>query len=1106
MRRLLEWLIVNTPAMNLIMILVIVAGLFSATQLRRETFPEFDIEMIFITVPYPGATPSEIETLICQKVEEAVQSLEGIKKVYSSSNEGSGMIMLELRSDVKNIDRVLNEVRDAVERIPSFPPQIERPIVQRAKMQETIIQIGVLGTGGNDDKSMLELRSVAENLRDELVQRPTISMVTLTGTKDYQIDVEIPEHVLRAYNLSLNDVARTIAAQNVQSPGGTIRAPSQEVNVRTDNRRYDADGIGKLPLITQRDGSVLNLEDIAYIRDEFADGDAFATVYTPDVDGEPNAETGKLPAHPVIALSVWRNTNEDLLKMVDDVKQFVDEKNASGELPEGYRLITWGDQSLEVRGRLNLILSNGLQGFILVFVMLALFLDIKLAFWVSIGIPFSICFASIFMYTQDQTLNMISMFGVFMAIGIIVDDSIVTGENIYAHRKMGKNYIQAAIDGAVEVLPSVTASVMTTMIAFLPLAFVAGIMGKIIFVVPLVIITMLISSLGECFSILPCHLSHKTNLFFRAMHGYFYIIAWVLLPLKFANKYASSAMDYVVEHWYVPSLERVLRWRMVFITAAICILVITVASIQTGTVPYVNMPKMDASMINATLEFPNGTPSEVTDRWTQHLENTFWETIGRLEEERGEKLAVRSFRVVGTSIISRGRGGGSGSGNTGHAGGVQIELVEGSERGITSMEIVNHWRQAVGTIPGADNFNITSQMFGPPGSGIECLLVARTSSDPKQTETAVKQLEAAVEELKEELNTRKGVYDVADSDLPGKWEFKANVKERARSMGITNEKLNETLRAIYYGAESQRLQRGRHEVKLMVCYPREDRKSFSDFNDIRVRVEGKEYPITELADIKVERGYTTITRRNQMRSITVTADIDEYEANAKAIVNNLKGDFLPKLFEKYPAVSIVWEGHEEMEAESNASLGFNFVVAMFAMFILLAFEFRSYFQPFMIMAIIPFGLVGAVIGHLVTGVEFGAMSVFGLIALSGIIVNDSIVLTDFINARIRAGMPIKETLLECGARRFRPIFLTSVTTLGGLAPIILETSFQAKMLIPMAMSLAGGVATALVLVLFLMPVLYSYYIDLLKLFGIDIHRVLEPDIDLPEETAPQPVV
>lgn len=1073
MKNLLRWAISNTPAMNVLMMTVLGIGFFCAINLRRETFPDFDLEFVMVTVPFPGSTPEEVEEGICQKIEEAVRTVEGIKKITSTSSEGAGSVLIELRSDVPDIDRTLNEIRSEVDRIPSFPELAEDPIVQRIAMQETIIYVGVSGPEEiHTPEDEIALRDMAEKVRDDLLDLPAISQVSLVGSKAYQIDIEIPEETLRSHGLSLSKVAQIVRNENVKQPGGTIRARSQEVNVRTDNRRYFGPEIATLPVVTKPDGSVLTLQDLGYVRDQFADAAAQTLI-----DRKPG-----------LAISVMRNTNEDLLEMVDQVKEYV----TTTKLPGGYSLTTWGDRSIEIRGRLELLFWNGLQGLLIVFILLTLFLDIRLAFWVAMGIPFAVFATSACLEFSGNTLNMMSTFAIIMALGIVVDDAIVVGENIFTHRKLGKPYLQAAVDGTSEVLPSVGASVATTVIAFVPLMFVAGIMGKFIFVLPVVMIAMLMSSLFECIFILPCHLAHHDSGLFRTMGVVFYVFSWILTPVHWCNRVASNGMDWFIQNIYAPALRTVLRWRSVFLAGMVGVLILGYTVIHSGIVPFVFFPKIDSNSINATVTFPNGTPEEVTDRWTKKIEDGFW-TVAQRYEEQGTPVALRSFRLIGTKLESRSRGLSSGlTGGNGHQGSVNVELIDGNDRAIGSAEVVRAWREEVGPIPGAEELAFAVDQRGPGGGAIEFNLLAKKEDTDN--------LQEAVDRCKARLAEYPGLFDLADSDTPGKWEFRLRIKEEAYSMGIRPSELAETIRNTYYGSEVMRIQRGRHEVKIMVCYPRDYRRSLVNFNEIRIQTaDGAQLPITELVDIEVVRGYTNINRQDQKRSITITADIDENTANADLIIQELKEDFLPKLFAELPGVSVSWEGQQESRDESFGSMIKGFLIALLAMFVLLSMEFRSYVQPIMILLIIPFGAVGAIGGHFLMGYPLCFFSAFGLVALSGIVVNDSIVLIDFTNSLVREGMDPHRAVFEAGTRRFRPVVLTSTTTVGGLLPILMETSFQAQMLIPVAISIGFGVLFAMVLVLFMVPVFYSLLAQTLALLGFEMRAQL-----IEEEWTPEP--
>lgn len=1063
MKRFLRWSISNSPAMNIIMTMVIGVGLFCCIQLRRETFPEFDLEMISISVPFPGATPEEVEEGICQKIEEELSSIDYVKKMTSTASEGAGSVMLELSSNVPDVDRTLNEVRTAVERIPSFPELAEKPVVQRAKMQEMIIQVAVLGPDDDSPDAELAMRELTEEIRDELLLLPSISNVSLVGAKDYQIDIEIPESTLRSHGLSLQEVSRIVQNENIKTPGGTLRASSEEINIRTDNRRYHGDEIAELPIIAQEDGSVLRLEDLGYVRDQFVD--------TPG--------RTYINRKPAFVLGVQRNTSEDLLKMVDEVNEYV----ASRDVPAGYEMITLNDRSTEVRDRLSLLFDNGLQGLLIVFLLLAIFLEIRLAFWVAMGIPFAIFVTGGWLEFTGGTLNMMSTFAIIMALGIVVDDAIVVGENIFAHRQKGSPLLKAAVDGTAEVLPSVAASVTTTVIAFSPLLFVSGMMGKFIAVIPVAIIAMLLGSLFECLFILPCHLSHQDSAVFRVIGVVFYIFRPFLWLMQWINRQADRALMWFIKRCYTPALHFVLRWRAPFLVSIVGLLAVGLMCVRSGIVPFVFFPKIDANQIQMSVSFPNGTPSAITEKWTRHAEDVFWDIAEGYEAE-GQALASSSLRAVGMSVSSRGRDlGGSLGGGQGHKGSVTIELVSGDDRTVSSMDVVQQWRKAVGVIPGAEEVKFQTQGKGPGGADIEITFLA----DKKHDE----QLQTMVELCKKQLAEYPGVTDIADSDMPGKWEYRIRVKEEAFAMGVRPMDLANTIRATYFGAESMRIQRGRHEVKVMVCYPRDERNRLASLEDIRIQTaDGSQRPLTEIADIEVVRGYTSITRHNRLRSITVQASVDDAVGNSAEIVAELKNEFLPKQRAEMPGVSVLWQGRQEQQKESFGSMFLGFMIALLGMYTLLAMEFRSYVQPLLVLVIIPFGAIGAIAGHALMGHPISFFSVFGLVALSGIVVNDSIVLIDFINHNIESGNDATHAVCEAGKRRFRPVMLTSATTIGGLLPILAETSLQAQMLIPMAISIAFGVMFATVLVLFMMPVLYSLYAHALAILRIDIRNVL----------------
>lgn len=1055
MRSIIRASIANHSALNLCMVTIMAVGWYCLSSMHRESFPEFDLDRILVTVPYPGAAPQEVEQGIGQKIEEAVRSIEGIKKVTTVAQEGACNVVLELITGGRSPDRVMDEVRSEVDRIPSFPLEAEEPQITLVTNRRPSIRVGVIAPESfvSDDQKLtaeqeLQLREVAETVRDGLLEMPSVAQVDFLAARNYQIDIEIPEDSLRSHGLTLRRAAEIIRRENRELPAGSIRSQSQEVLLRGNNRRTEGEDLAELPLVSEPGGGVLTVGDLGIVRDEFTDSTAL------------NVINGK----PALALSVQRSTSQDLFVMIDAVTQFVED----AKLPAGYQLMTWSDESVEVRGRLNLLVENGLQGLVIVFVLLLLFLDPKLAFWVALGIPFALLASGIFLYLTGQTLNQISMFAFVMALGIVVDDAIVVGENIFAHRQMGKSYYQSAVDGTLEVVPSVTTAVLTTVVAFAPLLFVSGTMGKFTAVMPAAIIAMLLVSLVECVTILPCHLAFPNSALFQFFEVVLYAFRWVLSLACIGNRLATRSLDMYIRKIYQPSLNWSLNNRSVVAGGCVAALFLTGGLYRSGALKFSLFPRVDGNTLSATITFPDGTPESVTMAATQKIEDAFWETADEFQQ-RGKPIAKNSFRVVGAAVQGAAPGGSSmPSGGGGHKGSVEIELVKAEDRGVHSREIVSLWREHLGSIAGTEELSLGTRSFGPGGTPIEFKLLGPSS--------AIQSLEAAVEKCKEKLAEYPGVYDIKDDSVPGKWEYRFRIKPEAFAMGVRTADLAETVRAAYYGEEVMRVQRGRHEVKIMVTHPREHRRLLANFDEIRVRLEdGIERPITELAEIDVVRAYSEINRIDQSRSITVSANLDENIGNADEIVADLQANFMPGVEQEFKDVRVRWEGQQEQRMESMGSLFIGFAVSLLCMYVLLAIEFKSSVQPALVMLIIPFGTLGAMIGHVLMDIPLTLFSFYGIIALTGIVVNDSIVLIDFINSRVRSGMSIDQALHESGSRRFRPVLLTTITTIGGLIPILLETSIQAQILIPMATSIAFGELFATVVVLYLVPVSYSLY-------------------------------
>ena len=1087
MRSVIRWAIKNSPAMNTFLIASMIVGTVSMIIMRREVFPNFALEIVLIAVPFPGATPAETEEGICQKIESAVANLDGVKKMTSVAQENSGFVILELNNDVKDVQKVLNDVRSAIDQISTFPPNAEDPEIKQIVFRAPAVSVGVLGPHRARPPTLeeeTELRELAEEIRAEILELravppsslprrmfsslfqakgPAISSAEIVAARPYEISVEVSEDNLRQYGLSLQGVAQMIRDQNADTPGGTMETASQEMLLRGNNKREVGTEIAKLPLKTPPgNGEPITVGDVGTIIDGFEESASVHTI---------NSRNG-------LVIRIAKTAEEDLFTVIEAVNNYVENR----AMPVGYSLTRWGDISVDVRDRMELLVRNGSQGLLFVFIVLAIFLDLRLAFWVAMGIPISILGAGFVLLFTGQTLNMLSMFAFLMALGIVVDDAIVIGENIFAKRQEGMDYVKAAIEGTTEVLPAVCASVVTTIIAFLPLMYVTGVMGKFIAIMPVAVIAMLVISLIESTFILPAHLAHENNLFMKMIGLVLYVFKPLISVFKIVNKSASSMMDWAIEKFYQPLLFWSLRNKRIVLATVTAGLLFSAGLVASGIAPMSLMPNIDGREVNAIVTFPNGSPREFSIKAVDELEAAFRRVDQRIKQETGKSVVKNFYRRIGE--VGNNNLGPTAVTSGSHVGSVEVQLTSASDRTYTTDDLNNLWRQELPKISGAETLKFDKPAMGPSGAAIEFKLLA----DDK----GVKHLDAVTEECKKYLASRLGVTDIEDDSQLGKVEQVLRLNELGRSLGLNETTLASTIRAGYFGEEVMRLQRGRHEVKLMVRYPREARNNMEDFEQIRIRDNaGVERPLLEVADVRYQRAFSEINRLDQRRSVTVSANVDREKANASEIIAEMKSTVIPELIdsyrEKYGAnLSVNWEGEQAQNEESMASMAAGFVVALLCMFVLLTLVFRSYVQPAIILAIIPFGWLGAILGHVLIGIDLTLFSFFGLIALTGVVVNDSIVLVDFINRRIQEGMPVFDALMSAGKRRFRPIMLTSFTTVAGLFPMLLETSLQAQVLIPMAASLIFGLITGTLLILILVPVFYHVYASILGMLGISL--------------------
>lgn len=1043
MKSAIRWAVDNAPATNTMVVAILLLGSACAVAMQREFWPYSNLDVVQVSVEYRGASPEEVEDGICQRIEESVRSVTGVRRITSVAREGLGLVSIELEAEVSEADvqEILGEIRSRVDGIPSFPALAEKAIVQRQQPRTTALNIGVIGPDDDSIPSDLALRELAEKIRDEVLLTDEVSQAEVVGVPRYQIDVEISEDILRQYNLTLTDVANILKAENIEVPGGTMKTASQDILLRGSNRQTTGKSIALIPLITDENGVVLTVGDLGRVRDEFTDDSAIS----------------RINGRPGLAIEISTTSTEDIINVGRSVQQFV----ADYEMPEGYELICFRDRTDDVEARLMLLIKNGWQGLLLVFVLLTLFLELRLAIWVSMGIPLSIAGACAVMYFTGQTFNMTSMFAFLIALGIMVDDAIVIGENIYVHRSMGKSLSQAAIDGTIEVMPSVVTSVLTTILAFLPMLFMTGRLARFTEVLPFAVIAILLFSLGEALTVLPSHLAHSDGpllKFIKWLFGPFRILA---VAIQAVNKQVAILLEGFIEKLYLPSLKFSIRFPMFIVCGAIAFLMVAVGVVRSGIVPYIVLPQIDSNFCTVIIAFPDGTPEHITDAATKRLEDA----VRKVNQETiDQRLTSNTDGVVSAIHRSVGYGastdGDVSSGS--HVGSLTVQLIDVGDREITSQEMVKRWRKVAGNFLGADMVSFGSGPRGIGGLPIEFSLLARSEDIPA--------LEIAVQKCVDQLEKYPGVHDVTAGGRPGKWEYRLKIKDEAKAMGVSLAELSSTVRAAYYGEEAMRLQRGRHEVELRVRYPQEQRESLADFDEIRVLdPAGNERPLTELADIETERSYSAIHRLDQMRSITITADVDEKVANAFQVTADFQNTMMPQLAAQFPNLRILWEGQQEQTNESMSSMMYGFIAVMIGMYLLFTIEFKSYLQPLLVLSIIPFGACGAIFGHVIQGLPFTLFSIYGLVALSGIVVNDSIVLIDFINRRIADGLSLEDAIIDAGRRRCRPVLLTSLTTIGGMFPILMETSRQAQVLIPMATSLSFGLIFGTALVLILAP-------------------------------------
>ncbi len=1049
----LAWFAGHHVAANLLMVGILVAGALSLFQTKLEVFPEFDTDTINIQVPYRGATPAEAEEGVCIRVEEAIASIEGIKRLRSAAMEGLGTVTVELYENADD-QEVLDDIKAAVDRIETFPEETEKPVVAMADTRRRVITVAIHG-----DASEKTLKTLAEHIRDDLTAGDGISQVEVSGVRNYEISIEISEESLRRYGLSFQQVANAVRLSSLDLPGGAVKTAGGEILLRTKGQKYHGEEFENITVMTKSDGTRLLLKDVATIIDGFEESDTASRF-----DGEPAA-----------LIQVYRVGDEGALQIARITKDYLEK--IAPTLPAGISVSTWDDDSIVLRQRIGLLLRNARLGLVLVFLCLALFLNLRLALWTTMGIPISFLGGLWLAPHFDVSINMVSLFAFIISLGIVVDDAIVVGENIYSYLEKGMRPIEAAIKGVREMAVPVTFAIITTIAAFAPLLYVAGMMGKVMRQIPIVVIAVLAMSLVEALIILPAHLSTRGRRWPRIVSGL--TSAFERVQLK-----AQRHLESFVNGPYLRLLNLTLEWRYATIATALATLLMVVGLVASGYLKFSLMPKVDADNMVASLTMPQGTPVEVTERILSRIEKAAYEVAAQFETQdpqNNQKLLRHTSLTVGERPSAGGHGPTAKTsigGTSSNIGEVNVELLGSDVRTVSSNHLVNLWREAVGEVPGAVSLIYQSSLFSG-GDAISVQLAHRSFP------TLLK----AVESLEQAVAEYPGVKDVDNSFLVGKKELKLALTTEGRTLGLTLSDLGRQVRAGFYGEEAQRIQRGRDDVRVMVRYPESERRSLADIENMRIRLpSGAEAPFSTVAQVTEGRGYATIDRVDRRRVVTVTADVDADVGNANDINRELRTTILPGLVRDFPGLVFDFEGEQRNQQESLGSLKTNFLVAQLAIFALLAIPFRSYLQPLIVMSAIPFGLVGAILGHVIMGYDLSLLSLFGMVALTGVVVNDSLIMVDLVNRERARGIQLDQAIRDAGTRRFRPIMLTTATTFLGLTPMILETSLQAKFLIPMAISLAFGIVFATAITLILVPNLYRILEDFRALVGLREHE------------------
>lgn len=1056
----------NGVAANLLMVAIVFAGAYSllSRKIPLEVFPEYESRTISISVAYRGATPEEVEETVVIRVEEAISDVEGIEEMESSASSSSGTVTVEVDEDY-DMREVRDNIEARVEALEDFPPgDAENVVIRTAESNRWVISVVVSG-----DMSEHDLTELGAHVRDDILMLPEVTNAELQATRPYEVSIEIDERALLKYGLTFNQVAEALRSSSIDVPAGTLETTAGEVVLRTKGRAYSQTEFEAITLMAREDGTRVTIGDVAMVRDGF----------------DENPFIAELNGRRCVMVAVFREGNQSAIRIADEIKDFMVEYKK--ELPDGVEIGYWSDQSKIVRGRLETLLDSGWKSMVFVFILLTLFLRPSLALWVVVGIPVCFLGAIALMPYVGVSINIVSLFGFILVLGVVVDDAIVTGENIYTKQKLIKNPVEAAIVGAEEVALPVVFGVLTTMLAFVPLYFMSGFHGAWMPQIATIVILVLGFSLIESKLILPSHLSHSSGRWMGGVVRFFLgskIKGWLSRGYAGFDRVQQSiagSIEWFVAKIFQPALNFVLRNRYTVLSVFIATLVVIVGAFQGGRIKQVSFPRVESERATCRLTMQEGTPFEVTERYIEMM-------VDIVEDMKAEHVGVDGVSVIEDIFASVGGQGVSssrGRERTGqsHLGEVVFFITPPEERTyeMGTRELANEWREEIqrrGGIVGAKELYFRAEI-GRGGDPIEVQLRGQNVDD--LTEVAGK--------VREKLETYEGLFDVSDDLDESRDEIQLRIRPEAEQFGLTMSNLARQVRQAFYGEEIQKIQRNRDEVRVMLRYPLRDRRSINALESMKIRTaDGQAVPFTTVAEAVIDKSFPRIERIDRNRAVEVSADADKEVADLDAIRADLD-EWLPGVLRDYPGLSYVFDGEAADERENEGGMWLGAMLIAFGIYAMLAIPFRSYIQPLMVMAVIPYGLIGAVVGHIIEdffkrdigGMPISFMSYFGMLALSGVVVNDSLVLVDYINRRRKAGDSVFTAVSTAGAARFRAIILTSATTFAGLIPLIRMEATQAQFLIPMAVSLGYGILFATTITLFLVPINYLILNDLGKL-------------------------